>query len=170
MDGYKTPIFIKLLEYGEQIGLAGTDFKELCNWFEKQNLLLEKSNSNENKTKKLALLRELFFETYVKNSGSTENKWVLKTKYYFRLLEYREIVMAKKSSKQANRNAWIAIILSFLTFIISYSFSISNQKTPIIINQDQFKLIQQSIFNSRDLLSKDNQEIIKAINNLQKRL
>src|SRR5690625_6798906 len=86
-------IFIRLLEYGESIGLNGTNFEEVLEWDKKYNYI-PKPGSQEYKLRE-GLLRELFFESFTKSTASTDNIWVLKSEYYFRLLQYRELQLAR---------------------------------------------------------------------------
>lgn len=66
------------------------------------------------------LLRDLFFESFVLNSGSTESVWVLKAEYYFRLLEFRELQESRAASQAANRNSFIAIGISLSAIIFQF--------------------------------------------------
>ena len=104
------PVFIKLLEFGEKIGLVGTNFDAVTEWAVNSGVLPPVSDQAYAKQK--YLLRDLFFESFVLNSGSTESVWVLKAEYYFRLLEFRELQESRAASQAANRHSFIAIVIS----------------------------------------------------------
>jgi hypothetical protein len=87
------PIFIKLLEHGEEVGLSGTDFDHVQGWAW-ENQLISNTQNSENE---VSLLRDLFFECFTRNSGNSAEIWVLKNEYYFRLLEYKELSIRNRS-------------------------------------------------------------------------
>lgn len=142
------PVFIKLLEFGEIIGLAGTDFDAATEWAVNSGLLPPVSDQAHAKQK--YLLRDLFFESFALNSGSTEPVWVLKAEYYFRLLEFRELQESRASSQAANRNSLIAMGISLIAIIISCVTAYVQVKTPVgiqgavTINESQIKAIIES--------------------------
>lgn len=76
--------FIKLLEYGESVGLDGINFFDVIKWAAQEGIISiagQESNSNARH-----LLRNQFFECFEISSSSTKNIWSLKTEYYFRLI------------------------------------------------------------------------------------
>lgn len=142
------PVFIKLLEFGEKIGLAGTDFDAVTEWALNSGVL--PSVSDQTHAKQKYLLRDLFFESFTLNSGSSEPVWVLKAEYYFRLLEFRELQESRASSQAANRNSLIAMGISLIAIIFSCVTAYVQVKTPVsiqgalTINESQIKAIIES--------------------------
>lgn len=142
------PVFIKLLEFGEKIGLAGTSFDAVTEWAVNTGVLPPVSDQTHAKQKNL--LRDLFFESFASNSGSTESIWVLKTEYYFRLLEFRELQESRASSQAANRNSFIAMVISLIAIIFSCIAAYIQVNTPVgiqgavTINESQIKEIIES--------------------------
>jgi hypothetical protein len=135
----KKPVFIRLLEYGEEIGLTGTDVNKAIEWGIKSNILPGK-NDEEFPAKK-EFFKQLFYDCYVRPGGVATNERILKTEYYFRLIEYQELQEARKASKSANRNSFIAITVSILAIIISIYMAYSQINSPVSIDQKQIEAI-----------------------------
>ncbi len=134
------PVFIKLLEYGEEVGLSGTNFDHIHSWAA-QNNIFSSSGNNESE---LLLLRDLYFECFHNVSGSSEDLWVLKTEYYFRLIEYRELQESRIAAKSANRNAFIAVGISVFAIIVSAVLTFAQLKTPATINKSDLNALIKS--------------------------
>ena len=79
-------IFIKLLEYGKEVGLSGTNFTHVWAWALKNQIISSTSNTED----EVSLLIDLFFECFTLKSGTTKKIWVLKIEYYFRFIEKRD--------------------------------------------------------------------------------
>ena len=129
-------VFIRLLEYGEKIGLNGTDFEEVVNWANENDILPSKNNDEYGKRK--CLLRDLFFEVFILNSGSTEHAWVLKAEYYFKLLEFRELQESRIASCEAKKYSNIAIVVSLIALIATIIIGSLQLKSSITINETQY--------------------------------
>ena len=128
----KSP-FIKLLEYGEQIGTRGADEKEIFEWALRTGVIPD------NKVSK-RILDNLLYECFDKTGDGSR---ILKVEYYFRLIEYRELEESRIASRQANRNSFIAILFSITAIVISSiigyqqltgSVSISSSQVREIVN------------------------------------
>ncbi|MDA3896207.1 MAG: hypothetical protein PF482_08670 [Desulfobacteraceae bacterium] len=137
------PIFIKLLEHGEEVGLSGTDFDHVQGWAW-ENQLISNTQNSENE---VSLLRDLFFECFTRNSGNSAEIWVLKNEYYFRLLEYKELSEARNSSRLANRNAIFAIIISVIAMLTSIVIGFQQLTGQVNINKKQILSINENIEN-----------------------
>ncbi len=137
------PIFIKLLEHGEEVGLSGTDFDQVLDWAFKNHIISSTQKSED----EVALLRDLFFECFAQNSSTTAEIWVLKIEYYFRLLEYKELSEARKNSNQANRKAIIAIVIAVIAMISSILMGYLQLTGEISINEMQILSINKNIEN-----------------------
>jgi hypothetical protein len=134
------PVFIKLLEYGEEVGLSGTNFDHIHSWAVQNNIF---SNSG-NIESELLLLRDLYFECFHKGSGSSEDLWVLKTEYYFRLIEYRELQESRTAARSANKNAMWAIGISVAAIIVSAVLTFTQLNTPATINKSDLNALIES--------------------------
>jgi len=151
-------IFIEVLKFGAKKGLEGTDYNELSNWII-QNGFAE--NADATKDNKAAILRNLFDECFdYPRSGYKRDKANLKTEYYFRLIEYRELQESRMAARSANRNAMWAICISILAIIISAVLTFNQLNTPVSMNKSDL----QALFNSNT--KADVQREIK-IDNLQ---
>lgn len=117
-------IFIKLLEWGEKVGIEGVTWKEVKHWAYENKLVSTTEQSNLN----VQLLLNLLQECFVDASGSSPRKYNLKSEYYFRLIEFRELQEAREASKKANKNAIAAIIISTLAIMVSVFMSIRPAK------------------------------------------
>jgi hypothetical protein len=139
------PIFIALLEHGEEQGLKGTSLAAVLQWAEEEGYLPEKDDPVYKEQK--GLLRGLFFESFEQNSvvSSSANSWGLKIEYYYRLLEYRELTEARTASSRAQITSIAAIILSLLTIILSGYIGYLQLKSPVKLSNTQYsELIQKS--------------------------
>ncbi len=134
------PVFIKLLEYGEEVGLSGTNFDHIHSWAVQNNIF---SNSG-NIESELLLLRDLYFECFNRVSGSSEDLWVLKTEYYYRLIEYRELQEGRAAARSANKNAMWAIMISVTAIIISAVLTFTQLRTPTTINKSDLNALIKS--------------------------
>ncbi len=129
------PVFIKLIEYGEEVGLAGTNFNHINSWAVQNDIF---SNSGNKESERL-LLRDLYFECFNRGSGSSEDLWVLKTEYYFRLIEYRELQESRLAAKSANKNAMWAIGISVAAIIVSAVLTFAQLNTHATINKSDLQ-------------------------------
>lgn len=133
------PIFIKLLEYGQEIGLKGTDFNAVVKWALENNIL--PSEENDDFPNQKGLLRDLFFESFTRNSASSKSIWVLKTEYYFRLIEFIELKESRKASAVANRNSIVAACISIAAIVFSLYVGYKQINSSIKIDNIQLKEI-----------------------------
>ena len=134
----KKPPFIKVLEYGEVVGLNGTNETEFLAWSKENDF----ATSNESEILSRFLYRECFQHTALSIS---DKKDILKNEYYFRLIEYRELQEARKASSQANRNSWIAIILSIIAIGITSYLAWTQMNNPVKLHSDTIKEISQEL-------------------------
>jgi hypothetical protein len=168
------PIFIRLLEFGEIVGLEGTDFDEVTAWAEENALLPMRESNNYNRQQ--GLLRDLFFESFALNSASTERVWVLKNEYYFRLLEYRELQESRIAAAEARKYSLIAISISIVAIFLTIFIGYLQVRSPIIISEKQLaeildvvgqpKLIAPS--QMKELMSLKNSEVTLNSKQLQR--
>lgn len=132
-------VFIKMLEYGELCGIKGTKWDELLIWLKDQKVIV---NIDANDTNRLhALYRECFDD-----SGKSENynNRLLKTEYYFRLVEFRELQEARTASKTANKNSLIALTISVIAILVSVCTTTIQLNTSTKINEEQIKEIVEA--------------------------
>lgn len=118
------PIFIKILEYGEEIGLEGTNADLFESWVRRNKLT---KNNNEQ-----ILSRFLFSECFQKTDISiNDKKYILKNEYYFRLIEYRELQEVRKNAREARWLAVLAIMISLIAVLFSVFGTVSLDKDTI---------------------------------------
>ena len=126
-------IFIKVLEHGEDAGLNGTSLPLLRRCIEKEMHIDLKHPDFELYSKSLERLFSQCFE-FVDIDGFEENH-VLKTEYYFRLIEHRELQESRAAAKAAHRNAFIAIGISVCAIIISAILTWTQVNAPIGLDE-----------------------------------
>lgn len=137
-------VFIELLKYGAEIGLEGITIIELEDWaVEKGFLDATDDSSLEDQSHQQKALENLFQECFYITDNYTGDipLRVLKNEYYFRLIEYKELQESRRTAKQANRNAFIAIGISVSAIIISALMTWSQLKTPTTIKTDQLNAL-----------------------------
>ena len=143
-------IWIKLLEYGEQVGINGTTFEELLNWAEKSGLMCDKNKEDYYQNK--SFLKLLFDNIYQKDEDSGNEKWVLKPDYYFYLFADRQLNYSIRSSERAHLISTLAIIISILTFFvtavtstinINRKLEVKSITDPVKIDESQLKSLIQ---------------------------
>lgn len=150
--------FIKVLEYGEQVGLEGTNEADFLKWAEDEGLI--DLTSTESKTaSQIASLKQLFSECF-KTFLSTEKKDsvrqmyssdVLRTEYYFRLIEHRELQLNREAAKSANRNAFVAIGISVTAIIVSAVMTWSQLNTSVSLDKFTLQSLIESNVVQRDV-------------------
>lgn len=117
MSRENQPLFIWLLEYGEKTNNRRISINELINAAVEEGLCCSHTDSS------AQVLRSLFFECFdIPDSHRQESRHSgyalisdsdhvsanLKSEYYFRLLEFRELQLARETAEQANRSSIIA--------------------------------------------------------------
>lgn len=113
-------IYLDALEYGEKqlIKRQAITRKQLQKYLEDKGY---KFITREERR----LLKDLGRETFFIRVGDPSNrKYYLNVEGYFKLLEYRELNDARRSSKEARTYAVVAIVLSIITLLVSIYFSI----------------------------------------------
>lgn len=131
-------IYLDALEYGEKqlIKKQQIEKKDLKKHLEDKGY---KFSTKEEKQ----LLNDLGREAFHIYVGDPSNrKYYLNIEGYFKLLEYRELNDARKSSKEAKIFAIAAIVISFITLLVSIYFSNEVLKQEITVDSRQFKVIE----------------------------
>ena len=154
-DKTEKTIHIRLLEYGEKVGLTGATWDSTTEWAVENKVIPQKKGDEAD------LLKELFLECFASTSRSTAVTRVLKAEYFFRLLEYRELCEVRETSRQANQNAWIAIVISVIALIITSLIGYYQTTRPIDINKEQIVAIVNTI---KKIESGSLQEILTKLN------
>jgi len=89
------------------------------------------------------LLNDLGREAFqIHFSDPSNRKYYLNIEGYFKLLEYRELNDARKSSKEAKQYAVAAIVIATITLLVSIYFSNKVLKQEMVIDSEQFKVIE----------------------------
>ncbi len=159
-------IFIKVLEHGEEVGLEGTNMSFLKNYIEKR-LLIDFTQTDQ-KHKKIPL-EHLLGECFEKFQGGKNGKnYILKTEYYFRLVEYRELQEARAAAKSANRNAFIAIGISIFTLVVSAVLTFTQLNIPTTINKSDLQTLINSNAVQRDV-KLDNLQMAQILSVIESR-
>lgn len=136
-------VFIKILEFGEQCGIEGTRWEDLKSWLQEKDII--PTDENLSKREENRVFR-LYSECFDAPHGGGHTDRLLKTEYYFRLIEFRELQESRTASRDANRNSFIAIALSVFAIIASASLTYKQLNTPISIASTQIKeLISASV-------------------------
>ncbi len=131
-------IFIEVLKYGAGKGLEGVSFEELKRW------IYDRRDAGFSETEHV-LLNNLFDECFERaKTGYDTDKLNLKTEYYFRLIEYQELQESRKASREANRNAFIAIGISLLAILASAILTFTQLNTPTRINKSDLTALIES--------------------------
>ena len=141
-------MFITLLQYGEAIGLDGTNFENFIEWDRKYSYIPQPGTEAYERRK--GLLRELFFEAFTKTSASTENVWVLKNEYYFRLIEYKELQHTRINAAEARKYATYAIIVSVVAMFASVILGVAQMNSEVQFNEDQIARIFSNVDQTKD--------------------
>ena len=132
------PIFIALLEHGEKHELEGSNLTKMLAWASAEGYLPPENDFKHTTIK--GFLRDLFFKCFEQNSLINNNTWCLKPEYYFRLLEYRELVEARTASSEANRNAIWAIRIAIMALIASFLVGFFQVFSPVKISDKQLRI------------------------------
>jgi len=88
------------------------------------------------------LLWNICRETFHIYYGEYKVQSYLNIEGYFKLLEYRELSEARKSSREAKTYAIAAILISIATLAASIAFSIMSLKQKTVIEDKQFGVIE----------------------------
>ena len=135
-------IFIEVLKFGEKKGLEGTDYNELSNWIIKNGFA---ESADAKKDNKAAILSNLFDECFdYPRGGNKRDKANLKTEYYFRLIEYRELQASRMAARSANRNAMYAIRISIFAIIVSAVLTFTQLNAPVSVNKSDLQALINS--------------------------
>lgn len=125
-------IFIKVLEHGEQVGLDGTNETLLRDYIQRKTSINFEDEDHKHKTDSLHRLFLSCFEFF--DNGKAGKNNILKTEYYFRLIEYRELQESRLAARSANKSAMWAISISIFAIIISAVLTFAQLNTPVSMN------------------------------------
>ena len=114
-------IFIKVLAYGETVGVDGVTEAEFLKWAESAGV-----HDHSGESRKTRALQRIFFEYFdspdavegSREAAGSDCRYVLKPEYYFRLLEYRGRQENRAAVKSAHRHALWAVGLSLAAMIV----------------------------------------------------
>ena len=131
-------IYLDALEYGEKhlINRHPVEKKDLQKYLEDKGYKFETKEEER-------LLNDLGREAFFIYVGDPSNrKYYLNIEGYFKLLDYRELNEARKSSNEARKYAIMAIIISFITLFVSIYFSNKALRQKTTIDSGQFNIIE----------------------------
>jgi len=131
-------IYLDALEYGEEhlINRHPIERKQLQKYLEDKGFKFVTKEE-------IRLLDDIGREAFFIYVGDPSNrKYYLNIEGYFKLLDYRELSEARKSSNEARKYAIMAIIISFITMLVSIYFSYMTLEQKTTIDNEQFKVIE----------------------------
>jgi hypothetical protein len=111
-------IFIRMLQLGADNGAKPMRKSAFFEW------AIGQGDIESEQDQVISQLHKLFDECFICSGASTteENTYVLKSEYYFRLLEFTELELSRKASSEANRNSIIATVLAVISIGIGSYF------------------------------------------------
>ncbi len=131
-------IFIRLLKFWASKGIEGFSYPEFKEWAGSQPDL----QTQEARQRARRLIEEC---CECVERGSNREHFILKSEYYFRLVEFQELAESRLASKSANRNAIGAMVISVLAIAISIFASYKQLTTEVTINPDQVAQIVKAV-------------------------
>lgn len=143
-------IYLDALEYGEKLLIEkqGITREQLRKHLADKGYMF---STREERRLFDDLGREAFF---IFVGDPSNRKYYLNIEGYFKLLAYRELNDARKSSKEARWYAILAIILSTITLFVSIYFSNKSLKQKTTIEDRQFEVIESILHNSETVTPK----------------
>lgn len=157
----ESSIFVRILKLGEEKGLIGINENQFGEWALSQPEI--KSEHDDAFQKALRIFRESFDR--LDKSHGIPDEYVLKNEYYFRLVEFRELELARRSAVEANRHSKLAIAISVVAIIVGAAATFTQLASPISIDEEQaqqFMKYQNDIIEELRSLNKSMQPSAKA--------
>jgi len=90
------------------------------------------------------------------NSKDGDTTYLMSMDSYFKLIEYKEIVLARESATSARRYSLWAIGLAVTSLVVSIVFSFMQIHTPTTLNNAQLKELTTSAFDDTDVIANIN--------------
>jgi len=120
----KPNIYIRSLEIGDEHSAIGISYNDLKSKLLTEEYFINRYYANYFERYQFPHYHGIRYgNNYRKfsdfNEETKNRKCVLASHAYFNLIEYQDLIETKKSSKQANRNSLIAILLTLVAIIIS---------------------------------------------------
>lgn len=151
-------IFIRLLEFGEKNGIQGFRGDEYEAWKAEQPDIVNEYSDSSIEVESLLIA---CFDRYSINSGF---KYVLKTEYYFRLIEFKELEESRKASSDANTHSQIAIGFSILAIVASLIVGAIQLNSTVTIDYDQVNRMETKNFPATQKVRSDQlDKVIEAL-------
>jgi hypothetical protein len=153
-------IFIRMLQLGADNGAKPMTKSAFFKW------AIEQGDMESTSDPVVSQLHKLFDECFIRtrNPSIGEECFVLKSEYYFRLLEFTELEMSRKASSEANRNSIIATVLAVISIVIGGYFGYIQKTTPMMLDNDQVKSIKPP--ESQKIESEQLAQVIEALKQL----
>jgi hypothetical protein len=150
-------IFIRMLQLGADNGAKPMTKSAFIEWAVGQGDIESEQDPV------ISQLHKLFDECFICSRTPTigENAYVLKSEYYFRLLEFTELELSRKASSEANRNSIIATVLAVISIGIGSYFGYIQKTMPMILNNDQVESIKAP--ESQRIESEQLTQVIEAL-------
>ncbi len=155
----KKDIYISILEFGMERGIAGVSYHDLydhlCHkgYLSTDELVLIKKKSKQERTEEVQLKKRAidntFEHTFYYIKENNVNIRVLTPDAYFQLLEHEELKLARKSASTATKFSFLAIGIALLSLIFSYLQS----KQPLTLNEAQLATLTETTYNDTNVIS-----------------
>ena len=178
----KEDIYIRILKLGKEKGLRGLSRDEFRDFIHKNGYLTNdelkkikespKEYSGEIKEKS-SLISGLFNEVFNTPSWLEDDKQKMSIDSYFKLLEYEELVDARKTAKSARRFSVVAIVISLVAIFVSSGIAIYQTIVPSKMDSEQIKELKyngSSIASKLNIIIENNTNQIKELKRINKNL
>jgi hypothetical protein len=151
-------IFIKLLRLGESKGIQGIDENEFKKW------ALSHQEIDNEYCEEFHKIRRLFLECFdeIIKSHGIPNEYILKTEYYFRLIEFQELELSRETAASANKHSKIAIGISLVAIFIGIVATIIQSQSQVTIDSSQISHVS----NKLDTIILKQDEQLKDLNKI----
>lgn len=121
--------FIWILEHGERVGLDGTSLEAATKSAQADGVL--PATGTPEFTTKFTWFRRLFQEAF--DCPGVTLQGVLKSEYFFRLIEFRELQESREAALSARRWAAAALVVSIVAIAASTISAHRQMTTPLKI-------------------------------------
>lgn len=136
------PGFILLLEFLESKGIGGVTWNQTVDWAIRERIILSRDGCD------AMLLSRLFGECTGLRSHPHEDasrNLVLSAEFHSRLVDYRELQLARQSAQQARTQSNRALMVSVGAILISAVIGVGQLFYPVSIDTDQLDNLHQTI-------------------------
>ncbi len=134
--------FIWILEHGREKGLGGTKPEDAEKLAIEAGVLAAPDSGGYREERRAFL--KLFHESFERTDRTKDTAFVLKSEYFFRLLEHDELVASRDAASSARSWAAGALVVSILAILVSAAIGYAELATPIQI-EGEVRLNQDAL-------------------------